>query len=873
MSDLPHRLRTENRRDPDAIDQERPLLTWAWDGPVTNQAQIQLHGPRGTTEGPWLQADGSIRPECGLEALTTYRWQVRVRHAQGVSAWSAPATLITGLRGKPWQATWIGARDEAPPEAPSFFRNGGKNPPPMTDDTAAVLLRREFIIASPPRRAVLAVCGLGYGTVTIDGRRLGPAVLDPPFTDYGVRLNYRTFDVTSLLVPGRHCLGATLGHGFYHLLVPDLFQIEKAAWRRNPRLLLRLEIEDAAGDLTTLVSDPAWQVSSGVVRFACLRGGESHDLRCATPGWDMPGYVGDWPSALAVTAPSAPLTAAPIPPMVVAQRRVAQSVVRRADGAQVVDFGRHLTGWAELTTSGPAGTAIRIEHIELPHNPGECSGHTYGRFQVGEVTLAGTGEPERFAPTMTCHGFRYAVVHGAPPLAPDDLRAAVVHTDLERIGRFACSDDRLNALHEASARTLLSAAHGMPGAEETREKMGWSWDADLLQDANQTLFDTTALYGKFQQDLIDAQEANGHIGPIVPTNGWGKLAPDGGREYCDDPWWGSTLAGVTWGLWRWTGDRAWVERGYAPAVRYLRWLGSTAEDGFLTWNLGDWLDEAWGWPQGPGLTPIVFASTAGWYRLARLCERMARLLGRTDEASAHAALAGGIAARFNARWFDPAQGYTIRSQSGQGIPLAAGLVPAGHEPTVRRALAQIAGADHWMTAGFLGARPTVEELAWGDEGADPDLAYRLLTAEERGWMWMLQEPEATVAEHLRGSPKHLAHHPYAAFVAASLHLGVAGWRCDPALPGCTGLILRPGLMPQISQASASHQTPHGLFTWSWRRGADGLLAEVRAPQRVRLRLELAGPPRSLPEGSDPLGGGRPGGTSWLLPPGGGCIEA
>ena len=33
--------------------------------------------------------------------------------------------------------------------------------------------------------------------------------------------------------------------------------------------------------------------------------------------------------------------------------------------------------------------------------------------------------------------------------------------------------------------------------------------------------------GEYRLDMIDAQEANGHVPPIVPTDGWGRSKPDG----------------------------------------------------------------------------------------------------------------------------------------------------------------------------------------------------------------------------------------------------------------------------------------------------------------------------------------------------------
>jgi alpha-L-rhamnosidase len=131
-------------------------------------------------------------------------------------------------------------------------------------------------------------------------------------------------------------------------------------------------------------------------------------------------------------------------------------------------------------------------------------------------------------------------------------------------------------------------------------------------------------------------------------------------------------------------------------------------------------------------------------------------------------------------------------------------------------------------------------------------------------MWMLQSPEATLAEHLRGDDKHLAHHPYAAFVAACLHRGIAGWFPDPDHPGFRGIIVRPGLVPHIRQASASHDSPYGRIRVAWQREAGRVSAEITTPPSVAIRLDLSAPALELPACAIPMPAVRIGGSSWQL---------
>ena len=97
-----------------------------------------------------------------------------------------------------------------------------------------------------------------------------------------------------------------------------------------------------------------------------------------------------------------------------------------------------------------------------------------------------------------------------------------MHTDWESAGEFSCSNPKINNLEKAVRRTLSNSAHSMPGEEPTREKMGWTQDGLNTMEAAVYNFRAAPVYTNYLFDMIDAQEANGHVPPIVPTDGWGR---------------------------------------------------------------------------------------------------------------------------------------------------------------------------------------------------------------------------------------------------------------------------------------------------------------------------------------------------------------
>ena len=142
-----------------------------------------------------------------------------------------------------------------------------------------------------------------------------------------------------------------------------------------------------------------------------------------------------------------------------------------------------------------------------------------------------------FEPRFTYHGFRYVQVTGlsqGPTL--DDLVGRGVHTDWSAAGEFSCSNPRINLLQQAVRRTLNNACHSIPGEEATREKMGWTQDGLNTMESAIYNYDAATVYSKYLWDMIDAQESNGHVPCIVPTDGWCKTKAGGAPPNFSDPW-------------------------------------------------------------------------------------------------------------------------------------------------------------------------------------------------------------------------------------------------------------------------------------------------------------------------------------------------
>ena len=178
--------------------------------------------------------------------------------------------------------------------------------------------------------------------------------------------------------------------------------------------------------------------------------------------------------------------------------------------------------------------------------------------------------------------------------------------------------------------------------------------------------DTAQFYRKWFNDMMDAQDANGHVSDIVPTSGWGRTRPDGSPGEMADPWWGGAIVLSPWKLYQSYGDKRVIQEGYPAMKAYVDYMTSTAKSDIVSWGLGDWLDDSAG--GGGRRVPVEQTSTAAYYACANIVAQSAELLGNKSDASKYQKLAEQIKVSFNQKFLNLKTGlYAKDSQTAQAL--------------------------------------------------------------------------------------------------------------------------------------------------------------------------------------------------------------
>ena len=697
-------------------------------------------------------------------------------------------------------------------------------------ENGAVFLQKSVQISKTVVRATAFLCGLGYSELMINGKKVGDHVLDPGFTDYSKRALYVTHDVTRQLKKGNNDVGVLLGGGWFNLATADLFSFEKAPWSASPRARFHLKIEFSDGSSKTIVSDESWQWSPTAITFNCVRGGETIDARLNSPT-RMPVMIVDAPKGMLVSQQQPPIrVTATIKPIAMTEPK---------PGVYVFDLGTNIAGWATLRTKGVRGSRVTMKYNEALSADGTANmqhtaSHTYGRFQTQECILS--GNLDFFEPRFTYHGFRYVEVTGLtekPTLK--SLEGKWVTTDPERVGNFECSNERLNKVQDLIVRSYLNNLHSIPTDCPQREKMGWMDDGCVDMETGFFNLDTAQFYRKWFNDMMDAQDANGHVSDIVPTSGWGRTRPDGSPGEMADPWWGGAIVLSPWKLYQSYGDKRVIQEGYPAMKAYVDYMTSTAKSDIVSWGLGDWLDDSAG--GGGRRVPVEQTSTAAYYACANIVAQSAELLGNKSDASKYQKLAEQIKVSFNQKFLNLKTGlYAKDSQTAQALPLTLGLIPNDAKNLVLNQLVNSINGPRkgHISSGMVGSLYLFHALT---ENNRDDLAYAMLTKEEYpGWLHMINSGATSLWEAWNGEGSY--NHPTMGCVGFWLYQGLAGIKPDPTGPGYKKFVIKPSVVGDLTWVKAHYDSVRGRIESSWKRTGNKLEMNITVPVNTQATVYI-----------------------------------
>lgn len=846
------RLRTEYLKDPVGIDVSSPCLFWNCGGGIRQTAyevEAEIDGLRAWSSGKVGSA--SMRCEWGgpqLKSRGRVLWRVRLWDEKDLMGEWSEARFEMGLLSRDdWRARWI-TGDYTPRTRRRLLRAymGGRAERYPVD-----CFRKQFS-AGEVARARLYITACGLYEAKLNGVRAGSFVLAPGYTDYTRRVQYQTCDVTELVRRGENTLTVMLADGWYRGSV--------GAWGClceygcETKLLAQLELTGKDGTVTAVCTDGTWQWSNdGPIRFADNKDGEVYDAR------RTPTYGGK----ARVTGHSVTPTASDNVP-VTEHETFRPGVITTPSGRTVLDFGQNIAGYVSFRVSAKAGQPVLLRFGEMLDENGEFSqkniqvsrrGHTSPLQQVEYICAGGLNT---YRTTFAVFGFQYVLLETDAQWTPEDFTAIAVYSDLERTGFFESSNVLLNKFVE---NTLWSAKNNfldIPTDCPTRERHGWTGDAQIFYRTSAYLLDCTPFWKKYLLDVYDWQKKDGRLPQIAPYGGTDFfMATMNGSVG-----WSDVGIFTPYRMWKLTGDRSVLNRHYAGMKAFAEFLirrcgprfnlcalaarpvhMAKADKKYLVnrgQSYGEWAEpkdvHPGGWKDIVAPHPEV--STAYTAYVLALMAEIAAELGKEADAKRFSEYSANCRRAYISLRHTPEYPLKTGRQAELVRPLYMKLLDDADRREAEKNLISALEDYGWrLGTGFLSTPLILYVLA----DINIEYAYRLLENEEMpGWLFMPKNGATTIWESWegrfgQGGIASLDHYSKGSCVEW-LFEGM----CGIQVSGENHFVIAPRPGGHFTCAKASFCSVYGLVESGWTRRNGHTYFSVTVPANCTAEIVLPG---------------------------------
>lgn len=826
------RLRTEYLNDPIGIDLRHPRLFWNCEGGKKQTAYriTTEHWDSGKVKSCSMRAEYPME----LHSRERVNWTVTLWDENGEAGEPQSAFFEMGLLGPfEWKAQWITGN----------YTVHKKERYPVD------CFRKAFAIEKQVASARLYATACGLYEAKLNGKKIGDFCLAPGYTDYRKRVQYQTYHVTELLHSGGNELTAFLADGWY--------RGSCGAWGRKnqygteTKLLLQLEITYADGTTETIGTDRTWDWSNdGPIRFADNKDGE------IVEAFRTPMYMGHAKETSHSVVPTASNNV-----RVTEHERFSPAITTAPNGKKLLDFGQNIAGYVRFRVDARVGQRMVWRFGEMLDQDGNLTQKNIQLSRKGVTTplqkieyTCGEGQNE-YQTTFAVFGFQYAEVETDIELDPQEIEAIAVYSDLERTGDFHSSNELLNRFFNATVWSAKGNHLDIPTDCPTRERHGWTGDAQLFFTTASYLFDFAPFAKKYLNDVFDWQKKNGRLPHI---------APDGGADFYmwtmnGSVGWSDVGVLIPWRYAKTYQDDAVLTAFYDGMAKYARFmekrcgknmplfskhydLPKEAKRYFVNrgQSYGEWAEPAdvdGGFRWQDFVAPHPEVSTAYTCYVLGLMAKIAKRLGHDADAEEFQTYSDGCKEAYRELVKTGPFKLDTDRQARLVRPLYFDLLDEEQTAFAKGRLREALEHYNWrLGTGFLSTPLILYVLA----DIDVEAAYRLLENEELpGWLSMPKAGATTIWEawegpnSTQGGIGSLNHYSKGAMVEWLFSV-MCGIRVD----GENHFTIAPKPGGHVTEASASYTSVFGLVESKWERKDGKTIYMITIPANCEATIHL-----------------------------------
>lgn len=828
-------LRCEYLENPIGIDVINPRLSWQIISDRRNvkqqQFQIQVATDEEFNNIVWNMHNFSEKSihisysGAPLEAGKRYFYRVKVWISKDEeSDWSETCFWEMGLlNNSEWTAEWISVKEQKINEefkarAPfSCFKN--------------------FTVKKKVKKAVIYVTSLGVYELNLNGKRVGDAYLTPGWTDYNYRIQYQTYDVSTLIKDSENKLKATIGEGWYSGYLG--WTKRKDIYGSRNALLLQMHIYYKDGTSEVISSDESWKEESCNILMSDIYNGEIYDARENEE-------VAAGNNLVTVPYPKTHLTAQENEPIRIQEEIKPLSIFKTPKGELVLDMGQNMAGFVRFKIRGEKGQKVTLIHGEVLDKE-----ENFYRDNIREAAqkityiCSGKGE-EIYEPHFTFQGFRYVKLEGFPEdIKPFHFTGVVLHSDMKPIGDFETSDKNINQLQHnilwGQKGNFIDVPTDCPQRDE---RLGWTGDAQIFARTACFNMNAAPFFSKWLKDLSYNQMPDGAVPFVVPDVLKGTFADGMGFTTAG---WGDAAVICPWTIYQCYGDENILIQQYDSMKNWINYIRNQGDNEYL-WDTGlqlaDWL--ALDNEEGSffGATDGYLVSTAYYAYSTGIFAKVAKILGKFDDYKIYSQLYESIKEAYIKRFFDEDDNLTSETQTAQVISLYFDLVPEKYKEKVAKKLVElIEKKNTHLDTGFLGTPYICHVLS--DNGYK-EIAYKLLfNTDYPSWLYQVERGATTMWEHwdsikVDGSfwdigMNSFNHYSYGS-VGAWMYQNIGG--IDMLEPGYKKSKIAPKLSEMLTYTKASLETMYGKISVNWEVGNEKININIEIPHNTTSVITL-----------------------------------
>ncbi len=415
-------------------------------------------------------------------------------------------------------------------------------------------------------------------------------------------------------------------------------------------------------------------------------------------------------------------------------------------------------------------------------------------------------------------------------------------------GRVTSSNELLNRFVAATKWSTKSNSLDVPTDCPTRERHGWTGDAQIFFETASWLFDYAAFSRKYLNDVYDWQKKDGRLPQIAPYGGvdfymWTLNGSVG---------WSDVGILLPYRFWKQYGDETILRQYYDGMARYAAFMiRRVSRDGVVRrgQSYGEWAEPADVKPNDwkDMVLPHPEVSTAYTAYVLGCMAEVAQALGKTEDAENYRAVSEKCAAAygktFGGQLDTDRQALLVR-------PLAFNLLDETQTAFAKKRLLRALDNYGWrLGTGFLSTPLILDVLS----NIDIEAAYRLLENEKMpGWLFMPKSGATTIWESWEGTAAQggiasLNHYSKGAVVAWLFHT-MCGIRVD----GENHFTIAPRPGGHFSFARASYDSVYGTVESSWQRTDGKTVYTVTVPANCTATVTIDGVQQTLAAGTHRL---------------------